>query len=236
MLIAGLVAFWNWDWFIPLVDSRVSAVIGRSVHMGHLHLSLGRITRVTADDITIDNPPGWAGRPFATVERLSIEINIFDYIRNRQLVVPLIDVQTARANLVQTPDGRNNYELKLAGGSSGSSSPRIGDLRIKDSHIQAELAKLKSNLGIDIETQGEGDQAQIVADAHGTYAAAPIQAHMTGGALLSLRDKNRPWPIQLQLRNGQTTLSVAGTLQEPLQLKGANIKLEVAGQDMAQLT
>ena len=31
LLVALLVAFWSWDWFIPLAEARASAAIGRPV-------------------------------------------------------------------------------------------------------------------------------------------------------------------------------------------------------------
>ncbi len=29
LLVALLVAFWSWDWFIPLAEARASAAVGR---------------------------------------------------------------------------------------------------------------------------------------------------------------------------------------------------------------
>ena len=69
IFVALVVAFWNWDWFIPIVDARASAAIGRKVTIAHLHVRLGRIVRMTAEDVTIANPPDWpSGDPaFASV-------------------------------------------------------------------------------------------------------------------------------------------------------------------------
>jgi hypothetical protein len=39
-LIVGFVFLWRWDWFIPLVESRASAALGRPVTISHLHVSL----------------------------------------------------------------------------------------------------------------------------------------------------------------------------------------------------
>ncbi len=55
--IVALVMLWNWDWFIPFVDARASAALGRPVTIGHLHVRLGRVTTVVADDVKIGNPP-----------------------------------------------------------------------------------------------------------------------------------------------------------------------------------
>lgn len=67
-LLIALVLVWRWDWLIPLVNSTASAALGREVTIGHLHVGLGRIVRVTADDVTVANPEGWPQKdpPLAT--------------------------------------------------------------------------------------------------------------------------------------------------------------------------
>ena len=57
-----LVLFGTWDWFIPFVDARASAAIGRQVGMQHLHARLGRITTITAEGVHIANPTGSLAR------------------------------------------------------------------------------------------------------------------------------------------------------------------------------
>lgn len=236
LLLAVLIfALWSWDWFIPIVDARASAALGRAVHIDHLHVEPGRMTQVVADGVTIANPPHWAGPPFATAQRLTVQVNVWDYIFHHRLIVPLVALDQPQVDLAQAADGKENYELQLASGGSGPAT-KIGDVRITDGHVHAVLAKLKANFNLDVGTRADGAQAQIVVKAHGTYNDAPIEGRMIGGALLSLRSATDPWPIRLQLANGETHVSLAGTLQEPLHLRGANLKLSLSGQDMSQLT
>jgi len=54
-------------------------------------------------------------------------------------------------------------------------------------------------------------------------------------SLLSLRDKTKPWPINLALVNGPTKLSLDGTLQDPVALAGADLTLKASGPDMGLL-
>jgi uncharacterized protein involved in outer membrane biogenesis len=56
-----------------------------------------------------------------------------------------------------------------------------------------------------------------------------------GGALLSLRNSSKPYPIDLHLQNGGTTVSLVGTVRNPLRFAGADLKLRLVGQDMAAL-
>jgi uncharacterized protein involved in outer membrane biogenesis len=233
LLIVVLALVWNWDWFIPLVQSRASAAIGRKVTIGHLHIGLGSPLRVVADDVTIDNPPRWQGPPLAHVDHLTLAVRLWPFITHRQLILPLIALDHPTLRLVQQPDGQDNYSLKLNGGGGGHTE--IGDLQISQGEIAAQLAKLKSDMVIDTHTQGSGTASRLLATAHGTYGGAPITGQLTGGAILSLRDTAKPWPVDLRLENGTTHVRLVGTLQNPVHLSGADLRLTLAGQDMGNL-
>lgn len=235
LLIVAIVVFWNWDWFIPIVESRASADIGRPVTVGHLHVRLGRVTRVVADDVVVGNPPHWAGPPFAAAKHLTVQVNFWDYVFHHQLIVPLIGLQDPQVDVVQAADGKANYQLHLASSGNGNGT-KIGDVEIVNGHVHAVLARLKANFNLDVATREADGKPQIVVTAHGTYNNAPMTGRMIGGGVLSLRSATNPWPINLQLANGDTHVSLIGTLQEPLHLRGANLKLQLAGQNMAQLT
>lgn len=236
VIIILLVFFWRWDWFVPMAESRASAALGRQVSIGHLYVSPGRITVIRADDVTIGNPPGWGNAPpLANIHELTLKLDLWIYLRHRQLVLPLVSINQPRVNAIERPDGSENYRLQLSSSSGGSRATKIGDLRIQDGEVHAVIPKLKSDFHVSLNTQGEGDSAKIVAEVRGTYGGQEVTGHMTGGALLSLRDTAHPWPIDMRLENGNTYVALTGTLQQPLALQGADLKLEFAGPDMSQL-
>ena len=234
-LAALVAAFWNWDWFIPLVQSRASATIGRPVTISHLHMHLGRVVIVTADGVVVANPHGWPSSdpPLAAVRMLTVAVDAWEYIQGNGLIVPLIKLDGPKVYVAETRDGEANFHIST--GSSGSESVKIGDLRIDDGVAHVLIPALKADFNAKINTQGEGDTAKIVVDAQGTYAAQPITAEMTGGALLSLRDADHPWPVKLTMANGQTHVALDGTLRDPVRLKGADVQVRLAGPDMGLL-
>jgi len=236
VLLILLVVFWNWDWFIPIVQSRASAAIGRPVTMSHLHVRLGRVVRVVADDVVIANPPDWPSGdpPFVAAKSLTVDADAWGYVRGHGLVLPLIGLDSPRVFAAETKDGKANFWLSTGGGGGGGSA-KIGDLHITDGEAHVVIPKLKSDFTGKIETQGEGADAKIVADAKGTYAAQPINARMVGGALLSLRDAEHPWPIKLDLANGPTRVTLDGTLRDPVAFKGADVRVGFTGPDMGLL-
>ena len=102
--------------------------------------------------------------------------------------------------------------------------------------LRVRSAKLAADFQIALAHSRHNDgKGQIVADAKGTYAKQPITAEFVGGALLSLREASQPYPVNLKLANGPTRVSLAGTVQNPLNFAGADMKLEFAGPDMSLL-
>lgn len=237
--LALLAFFWNWDWFIPIVDSRVSAALGRKVTIQHLHARLGGPTEITLSDITIGNPKGFGPGNLATIDRLTIDVKLWHYILHRQLTLTKIEVDHPVVNLRQKPDGTNNYTIAMKH-SGGGASPKIGMLVIKDGHADVKMAKYKTDMDVAIHTGPAPKDSiikgrEVAATAKGTYDGQPITGSFQGGALLSLRDKSNPYPVDLHVANGSTKVSLVGTIQQPMSFGGASLKLSMSGQNLANL-
>lgn len=244
VLLAVLLAiFWNWDWFIPFVDARASAALGRKVTMQHLAVDLGGTTTVTASGITVNNPDDFPASepPLAQINRLIIRVNIWDYITHQTLTIPLIEVDHPVATVRELAGGQNNYTLKSSSSGTSGKPPQLGQLVITNGTASVVMPKYKTNFTLLIHTQPApaGDKlftgGEIVVDAKGTYAAAPITGRFIGGALLNLRDPSIPYPVDLQLANGTTHASLKGTLDDPAHFAGAHLTLAFSGQNMADL-
>ena len=185
LAVVALVVIWGGDLLIPLVASRASAALGRPVTIAHLHVVPGRILQVTVDDVTTGNPPDWTGEPFARLAHLIVQGDAWAFFRHGQLVVPLVVLDHPQLTATQLPNGATNYKLQLA--SRSDSSTRIGEVRIDGGQARVRLAKLNADMTIAVATHNQGE-AQLVADAHGTYNARPITGQFVGGALLPLED------------------------------------------------
>jgi len=244
LVLALLIWFWNWDWFIPFVESSASSAIGRKVTIQHLYVRLGGITEVALTGISISNPDGFtATDDFATVDRLVVDANVLDYIKHQTIVLPMIEIDHPVVAVRQLADGGNNYTLNFATSKPGQKPappPKIGDLLINDGIASVIMPRLKTDFDLTIQTRPSTDQHfttgdELVVDAHGTYAGAPITGHFIGGALLSLRDASNPYPVDLHVANGATQASLTGTIEQPADFGGAKLTLAFSGQDMADL-
>ena len=242
LLIAAGVALFQWDWLIPVVDKYASSALGRPVRITHLHVKLGRVPHIVADGVTIANPPDWpGGGNFATAEHLTIDFDAMAYLHGRHIVLPSIGLDKPVVDAMQLKDGKANWVLSSSSsdnsGSGGGSDVQIGTLTINEGQVHVRSEKLAADFQVAVSTRSGGDAGkdEIVASAKGTYAKQPITGEFVGGALLSLRDASQPYPVNLQLANGPTKVSVVGTVQNPLNFAGADVKVEFSGPDLALL-
>ncbi len=236
-VIVIFVVVFRWDWLIPLIEPRASAALGRPVTIGHLHVKLGRVVVVMADDVTVGNPAGFPGDgKFATAEHLTIDVDAMKLIQERAIVLPLIQLDKPMVDAQQLADKTANWSFG-GGGSNGGREPVLGRLVINDGDVHVRSVPLGADFQIAVATKaGENSgKEQIVATAKGTYAKQPITAQFVGGALLSLRDAGDPYPVDLKLQNGPTSASARGTVDNPLAFAGANVRLTFAGPDMSLL-
>ena len=224
-VVVLLVVFWDWNWFRPLVEARASAVLGRQVTIHHFDLSLGRPMVLIADNVEVANPPGFvADAPFASIQRLTVAVDFMAYLKGRQIVVPSIIVEHPIIDARRDSEGAPNWlfpALSPQPGAPLTATPQIGDLEINDGHAHLLDPAIKADVTMDIATASElvkGERG-IKIDAKGTYAGQPVTGRAAGGALLSLRDATRPYPIDLEIVNGATRVSLVGTVHDPMASK-----------------
>ena len=205
--------------------------------MRHFDLRLGRQTVAVAEGVRIANPMGfYARRTLANmVERLTVTLDTMELLRHRAVVVPDILVEQPRIVATQLEDGSANYLFPVLSTGSDANPAKLGNLRITGGDAHVVLARLRADFNVAIETHDAADTSQVVADAKGAYAGQPIDARFVGGALLSLRDAVTPYQVNLKVANGPTHVTLVGSVRDPLQFAGTDLKLEMAGTNMELL-
>ncbi|MBV1835003.1 AsmA family protein [Novacetimonas pomaceti] len=241
-----LVILWSWDWFIPLVERRAGAALHRRVTIAHLHVRPGRVIVIGADDVRIDQPEGFGNLPpLATAKRLDVAIRWWPLLWGGGLDLPLISLDTPVVELQERADGSRNYDFSdpnapkedRAPKKGDASMPRIGAVRIVGGQLHVMHARLHTDMRGQVHTTEASDPegARLVMDARGTYVRQAITGHFSGGTLVSLQDRRQPYPVDLEVRHGETRLALHGAVEDPLSLAGARLRLSLAGPDMSLL-
>jgi uncharacterized protein involved in outer membrane biogenesis len=229
-------------WIRPFVETAATSALGRSVTIDKLSVSPARYPRITASQIAVASSPDVSDvEHFATIDELAITFDLAPLLHLKMPAIPDISVNGANVTAVETKPGVNNYTFKAT--STGNPSkpaalPEIGAIHIRDSHAHVVMSSVAADVNIAIHTEDRTDgnpNGSIVGDVTGTYSHQPITGHLIGGAILNLRDATHPYPIDIRLANGPNKLSLTGTVSDPLKFAGADVKLDIAGQDLAAL-
>ena len=76
---------------------------------------------------------------------------------------------------------------------------------------------------------------QFAWNAEGTYHGSPLKGHGKTGAVLALQNASQPFPVQADLRIGDSRIALVGTLTDPLNLGALDLRLWFSGSSMAKL-
>lgn len=241
--VVVLALVWNWNWFRPLVAQEIADELQRPVTLAHFDVENAFSTQPTLvlDGIAIGNPPGFpAGSETGTIQQLKVGFDLPTLIGSfgRKIIVSQIDVEHPQGDLRPGPNGNPNWIFAMSQKPGAASPPpRIGSIVISDGDFRFAEPKLGADVNVKVRTEpaAAGGAAQIVVTAQGTYGGQPFTGSFRGGSVLVLADKKHPYPVEVDVRSGDTHLHLSGTLTDPEDLGGADLQLELQGQDLADL-
>ena len=213
--------------------------------------------QVHADDVMLGNPPSIPDVTMVHLQRVEATIAPLSLL-HQQIYLPWIKMQKPDARLVQTADKKNNWTFDLASSqnSDANAAPSAwsfrldnilfdqGQVRYRDAVNKADVTVTINPLGKPVpyaQVAGGDDQQKGAGDfvfgwqANGTYNNQKLDGDGKIGGMLSLRSKTTPFPLQVDVRNGTTRVRIDGTLQDPLNLGGLDVRLRFAGDTLANL-
>ncbi len=230
-----LAVLWDWNWFKGPIERRVQARTGRAFKIdGNLDVDLGRTTTVLADRLRFSDA-GWSSQQdMATVRELQLDIRLWPLLRG-DVRIPRIVLDTPRLRLEKGPQGIGNW---VFGKHDGGTQVQFTGLRVDDGRLQYIDSASKTNVDVTV-TTGKADQHDaappIQVNGGGTWHGNKFTLQGQAQSPLDLRDKQRPYRIDVQARAGATKAHARGTLLDPLQLRNFDLKLALVGQDLADL-
>ena len=215
---------------------------------------------VVAQDLSLGNPD-WSKQPqMATLKRVELRISPLALLAQR-VTIPRIDLTEPNADLQRLADGRANWTFKFdpkdPNAEPSSLVVDIGAIGFDKGHVTLDDQSLKTQLDLIIDPLGKpipfsdivGEKAAKTTQEKGVapqdYAFAlkvKGQYHgqkLTGegkiGGLLALQDSARPFPLQAQVKIADTSVELAGTLTDPLNLGALDLRLKLAGSSLGNL-
>ncbi|MTD28108.1 AsmA family protein [Erwinia sorbitola] len=212
---------------------------------------------VHAQDIMLGNPPEIPDVTMLHLARVDATLSPLALL-GKQVYLPWIKLQQPVAKLVQTADRKNNWTFNLAGSDEkqGDQPPsawsfRLDNVVFDQGNISYRDAINKADVQVTVDPLGKpvpyaqlagGEEGQKgAADfvfgwrASGTYNNEPLKGEGKIGGMLSLRSQNTPFPVQADVRSGSTRVRLAGTVQDPMNPGGVDIRLRFSGDTLSSL-
>jgi uncharacterized protein involved in outer membrane biogenesis len=215
---------------------------------------------VVAEDLSLGNPD-WSKAPqMASLKRVELRISPLALLAQR-VVIPRIDLTEPNAALQRLVDGRANWTFKFdpkdPNAEPSSWVVDIGAIGFDKGHVTLDDQNLKTQLDLLIDPLGKpipfseivGDKTAKTASGQGSapqdyafalkvkgqYHAQKLTGQGKIGGLLALQDAARPFPLQAQAKIGDTSVELAGTLTDPMNLGALDLRLKLAGTSLGNL-
>ena len=235
--LAVLILLWDWNWFKRPIERYVQAKTGRELHIdGNLDVDLGRMTRVSADGLRFGNAAWSKEKEMAKTDRIAFAFALWPAVFQRDFRVPELRLTNPDVLLETGPDGIGNWVFDLE--DSRGKQPELRSLWIHGGQLRFVDAKGKTDIDIDVDSEapGQGDSGPpIVVNGKGHWKGNAFTLQGRGESPLDLRNPDEPYRIDVRATAGPTSAHASGTLLDPLRMRGFDLKLSLAGQNLDDL-
>jgi uncharacterized protein involved in outer membrane biogenesis len=220
------------------VAHPASTYLGRGIHIaGPLSIEWGAPMRIVAEDVHLANA-SWGSQPdLFSAKRLEIALYPRSLLQGPPRL-PVIALEDAQLLLETSKKGERNWDFVLS-----SAAP-------KQRRQFPELRKLSVQGGVFTFHNGQTDatsrldigKLEVDAPDPGSRVALALDGRMQGkavklegsvGALAELRNPTKPYPVKLDGGIDRARLSLDGTIAEPLNVAGVDLRLSLDGTKFA---
>ncbi|EPZ5290326.1 AsmA family protein [Cronobacter sakazakii] len=213
---------------------------------------------VHAEDVVLGNPPDIPQVTMIHLPRVEGTLAPLALL-TKTVYLPWIKFRKPDAQLIRLSEKTNNwtFDMKQSEGEAAqqpsSWSFRLdnilfdqGRVRVDDNVSRADVEILIDPLGKPLpfnEVTGDKDKKgnDKVGDyvfglkARGTYNDQPLRGSGKIGGMLALKSEGTPFPVQADLRSGDTRVAFVGTVNDPMNMGGVDLQLKFAGNSLGDL-
>jgi len=246
LVIVLFLAFFDLNMLRGPLSTMISDKLERPFAIrGDLNVAWSWTPKITINDIELDNVSWGSRRKMFTLDRAEVSLRIPDLFKGH-LVLPEIRVSKPRLLLEQNAEGKVNWdfgippkeeEKKPAGPPiSRRWFPKIGRLAIDDGKLVLRDPTSHTELDMNVSTVvGASNEQALQLTGQGRLQKEQFTLDVRGGSILTLWQKDKPFPVNVKVAYGDTEAKLSGTIAELLQLEGPDLRLETHGPDLAVL-
>lgn len=177
--------------------------------------------------------------------RIEFSIKPLELLRAR-IVLPELIIDQPKLVLEKNAKGAANWNfdqnpqaamLKKPVPEKRATIPVIQHLKITDGKLTYRDPAKDILTNVNISTvSGESEHKEnLHVSGKGSYQKSAFLIDLTGASILQLRESNAPYPFTLKTTVGPTSISVNGTVQDPVKLESFDVTLKLQGDNTADL-
>ena len=222
--------------------------IGRELTVeGELRLRIFSLQpRIQADDVRLGNATWGSQRDMVHVKRLEAEIDLLALIAGTikidrfNLLQPEVLIETDR-------QGRGNWASDQRESPPAAAGPGIGsppfaldvrEVRVVNGRLTFRSGVTGREHRVDlarliIRSRSTADPLSI--DLAGSVNGRPFTVVGSVGSLIDLPVRRQPLPLQLTVQAGDARGSLTGTVAQPFELAGIDVRVAAEGKELAEV-
>jgi AsmA protein len=237
----------------PRIIAAVKQSTGRDLTLqGDIRLGLSLQPTLQISGVSFSNPPGFSRPQMATLERLDLKLGLLPLLSHRVEIDKLVLVKPdilLEANAQGQPNWQFTPEPGAASSGSGGGGGdktqtriTVADLRVLDGMVTLRAVGGAQNTVLavkSLEATAPSPDANLHVAGEAAYNGAPFTLTADIGPLTRLQETGAgvaAWPVQLTMAAAGAKLTVDGSLKDPLQGSGYDLKIAATVPDLSALS
>ena len=256
LIVAGViivVATFDPNSYKPRIVAAVKQATGRDlVLQGQIHLGLSLQPTLTVQGVSLSNPPGFSRPEMATLQELDLKLALLPLL-SRKVEIDRLVLIKPDILLEMNAQGQPNWTFKSQGapaaapatapsGSEPSSQTQINVAQLEvqngtvtwrdDATQQSAVLALTS-----LTTTAASPDANLHLAMNASYNGNPFSLSGDVGPLTGLQGTTAKsaWPVQLTVQAAGAKLALDGSITQPEQARGYNLKITANVPDLTAL-
>ena len=193
--------------------------------------------QIHAEQIVIGNPWDKPEANMAEINAVTVSFNplaLLDHV----VQISSLNVQGASVLLERRADNKDNWTFEKRGDATPSNwTFDLQELELRQVAVQVVDTPGRLDLKgvLDSLPAATAEGYGIGWKMNGTYNGAKVGGEGRAGQILSLQKGGAPYPLQGEVKVGETSISVKGSFTKPHENASLDVRLKLAGSTMADL-
>ena len=245
-----ILSSYNYNGLKPEIIRAVKDDTGRELTLGgDISLKIGFTPALVVKDVSFQNA-SWGSQPeLAKIKHFEIKVRLLPLLSRRIEVKRLILIEpeilfetdiSGKSNLAFEPmkkqDLTKGQDEAKAGGNWKLSALTFNELQIEKGRITYIEHELKRTYGATVDTlmaTATSSESPTKLELKGTYNGKSFEVTGTLCPLTAFTSPEKAWPVNLAVKIENATLTLEGTVKDPLARAGIELNFTLKGKDLA---